>query len=262
MRGLRLAKERVTVCLPAAATVDLLTALEAALAPYDKNKIVEDQSDWHGEWDSWRIQGGEGESALPVRAGCEEDPRLVRMAMHPDGTPRLQSPSRCDGGPREALDFARDRDASARSAREQWTYWHELSACYPGARPLRHFLAIYRGNPSRYSVRDARRDHANQQALQAFTRERLGETSQPVWHEFNDPVDIFAPPMDSYVRRVTAAVIPTAALLTLDRRWVDETSFNGPVIGRERSDQYFEFADRYLDELASDSMVVRVLFHS
>jgi hypothetical protein len=50
---------------------------------------------------------------LPVRAGCENDSRILRVSEPPE----WWDPGRCDGAPRGLLDFAGDR-AAARARAE------------------------------------------------------------------------------------------------------------------------------------------------
>ncbi|MEU4040042.1 hypothetical protein [Streptomyces collinus] len=50
---------------------------------------------------------------------------------------------------------------------------------------------------------------------------------------------------------ITARVLPTSALLTLDGRWIES---GGPDYRRE--------FNAYLDALPPEAMVVRVLYHS
>ncbi len=53
-----MAKERVTVCLPAGHRGEVHEAIGAALAPYDYNREdVPHDPEWMGEWDHWQIDG-------------------------------------------------------------------------------------------------------------------------------------------------------------------------------------------------------------
>ncbi|GAA1245150.1 hypothetical protein GCM10009665_39990 [Kitasatospora nipponensis] len=100
-----------------------------------------------------------------------------------------------------------------------------------------------------------------QPVIRALNAWRESDPGVPWWSRVRDPVGHFAVERDRYVRRVATSVVPTNVLLTLDGEWLDGTCASddpsalvGPV--------YFDFADRYLDALPEDALLVRIRFHS
>jgi hypothetical protein len=103
----------VLVCVAVAAGQPVQDAVAAALAPFEM---------WvhpDGRWDRWRLDGG----SLPVRAGCADDPRLLRPPP-----PEEATPGRCAGAPRGLLDFDPERAAARERAAADWARWHGFAS--------------------------------------------------------------------------------------------------------------------------------------
>ncbi|WP_367137608.1 MULTISPECIES: hypothetical protein [Streptomyces] len=136
-RGRRVAKGIVTVCLPPVPIEEWEEALKAAMAPFNMNQPEPPSGEEpQGEWDWYRVYGGDGDTGLPVLAGHEDDPRIIHNPVFSNGRPRDRRTTRCDGGARGVLDFGTDRSAKAAEATAKWDAWSRFAAPYPTARPL------------------------------------------------------------------------------------------------------------------------------
>ncbi|MFE2015210.1 hypothetical protein [Streptomyces sp. NPDC059491] len=237
-----MAKERITVCLPACEPAELRQAIERAMAPYRYER--EDMpADWVGEWDYWYVSGAGCE--FPVVAGHEGDPRLVREELELSTGPRVLPPGLCDGGPRGLLDFEAARRPAAEQAERNWADWHELAAAHPPAQPFGVFRDRWIADPAGRSHGDVWAEYAAQPAIRALhdrpeLRDRVG----------SQPQDRLGADRAAYVAREAAEVLPTPALLTLDGTWVG-------IAGDERRTWF----NTYLDGLPPEAVVVRVLYH-
>lgn len=240
-----MARERVTVCLPPCDPGDVQDAISAAMAPYDYNREdVPDDPEWMGEWDYWQIDGRGCE--LPVRAGYEDDPRIIRGALTISGTPRVFPPGTCDGGPRGLLDLGAARDPVAAEAARTFREWHEFASHYPPARPLNYFWEKHQAAPQALRGQRVHEDHDSQSVIKALHRERP---------ELRDrvsscPVDYVGDDLEAFVERQAMDVLSTHALLTLDGEW----TYAGTLEGR----RHF---NTYLEQLPPEALVVRVLYH-
>ncbi|MFJ4340781.1 hypothetical protein [Streptomyces sp. NPDC088915] len=207
------------------------------MAPY-RYERDDAPPDWEGEWDHWYVSGAGCE--FPVVAGHEGDPRLVREELELSSGPRVLPPGLCDGGPRRLLDLDAARRPVAEQAERNWADWRELTAGHPAAQPYRVFRDRWPADPMK-----AWAEHDAQPVIEA-----LHERTE-LWDRVgSDPLDLLGTDHASYVAREVAEALPTAALLTLDGAWIG-------IAGDERR-QWF---NDYLDGLAPDTMVVRVLYH-
>jgi hypothetical protein len=251
----------VTVCLPPWAVRDVDKALTEVMAPFDNNLHPQDDgAEFQGEWDWWHIYGRDGErGGLPVRAGHEDDPRIIFRQVLPNGEvrpPRL--PSRCDGGPRGILDFEADRHVYQEAASVRWNLWQEVSSGYPPAEPFAAFRSRTASDPSGYPAERAEREYRNQPVVQAVINDpHLAEK----FKSCGDLVGHFTESEGEYVRRAASRVIPTNVLLTLDGRWIDGLRMVASTRSHPRMQDYWRYANEYLDALEADVIVVRLRFH-
>ncbi|MFE0457936.1 hypothetical protein ACFW1A_01585 [Kitasatospora sp. NPDC058965] len=253
-------RDLITVCLPPTDPGEVPAALAAAMAPfcYDAQPLP-DGTD-QGEWDWWHIFGGDGEDGLAVRAGYEQDPRLVRNPSWSDGGSRPpQPPGRCDGGPRGLLDLDADRAPVASRAGIDWDAWTDFSARFEPAMSQRAMAESVPAGPD--AGRRAYAAFHDQPLIRAVAVRRASDPQAPWWTWVQDPVAHFADGREQYVRRVAARVVPTNVLLTLDGEWLDGT-LNALDPAALVGPAYFDYADRYLESLAEDALMVRLRFHS
>lgn len=244
----------VTICMLDVEESKLQECIVSAMLPYNM------EHDPNNKWDSWVIFGGDADWGLAVRPGHDDDPRLVRNLCYGNGEPRQRWPLRCDGGPKSLLDFDTDRDKEAGLAEADWAEWNAFASDYPAAKPMRYFLNRHSVSPIQYPMVRAWNEYVDQPLIRVV-RKQSGLEAVRLWNEFQDPVTRFGTEQSEYVRRRVARVVPTPALIQTDGEWVDDESF-GDQFDASRWDRYFDVADRYLDALESDAMVVRVRFHS
>ncbi|MEU2612927.1 hypothetical protein ABZ570_15310 [Micromonospora sp. NPDC007271] len=235
-----------TVCLPAQPDGEVTDAVAAALARYDAHVGDDYNEQW--EWDWWHIRGD-----LPVRPEHDGDPRLVHNPVHRDGTTRPRQRLRCDGGPKRMLDLDALRSMAADEARAQWRAWTELARQHPPAEPLSVLLTRY-GDAD-----EARAAHLAQPLVQEVAqRAILGDPHFGTYLLLTDPVAHFAGTEQEHADRAARQAFFTAALVTLDGRWVDAHRMGD---GRADHLAYDRFRAAYLDELDGDAVIVHVLCH-
>ncbi|WP_407839234.1 hypothetical protein ACE1OC_27325 [Streptomyces sp. DSM 116496] len=242
-----------TVCLPPTAPRKIPKAVAAALAPYDIN-LGRDQNPV-GRWDWWAIRAGAGNAylALPQYDG---DRRLVTASTVPRRKADLGplGPLECYGGPRGLLDFDGMRQRAARSYDALLDAWNELSAVHPPARPLTDFLARHEADPESYSPEQAREDHLSQPLVQDVAQRAVaGDPHFGMSLLVNDPVAYFAQEHEESRLWSVRCAVPGFALVTLDGAWTD---------ARTEGEGRWEQANRYLDHLDAEAVVLDVLCHS
>ncbi|MFE9435354.1 hypothetical protein [Streptomyces sp. NPDC006640] len=239
-----MSKERLTVCVPGCAQKDVSRAIDAAMAPYDYNRdegvgvpVVET---W---WDYWKVDGRGCE--FSVAQGYEADPRLIRGTETLNGQPRNVPPSLCDGGPRTLLDLEGPRARAAADERRAFDAWQTFSSAYPPAYPADHFWARHFADPEGYPQAQVIEDYRTQPVIAALS-------DQPELNDLigGDPVARHAYGLDTLIRDATDGVLATQALLTLDGQWL--------TVSSAEQKRYF---NDYLDGLAGDVLVVRVMYH-
>ncbi|WP_433609026.1 hypothetical protein ACQP2P_37145 [Dactylosporangium sp. CA-139114] len=226
----------------------VVEAVAAALEPFDMAYGPD------GRWDRWRIDGW-----LPVRAGCEDDPRVLRVSEPREGW----VPDRCDGAPRGLLDFTLVRSAARERAEAVWAEWYEIARRCPAGRPLGDFLLRHRADPEGYSLDAARLDHRSQPVMQAYIAAHdIGPGV--IWFESNDPIGLFGYEPEPYVGNRVARVVPASELLRLDGVWVEYGDYpnSGNRFDHTSWDAYYRAADAYLDALPGDAYVVQIHIHS
>ncbi|NEC05075.1 hypothetical protein [Streptomyces sp. SID7909] len=241
----------VTVCVPPTAPRKIPQAVAAAMAPYDANLTAE----WNpvGHWDWWAIRAGVGSAymVLPLHDG---DRRLVTATTVPRRKAKLDplGPLECYGGPRGLLDFDGMRQRAARRHDALLAAWTKLAAVHPPARPLAEFVARHEADPESYSPADARRDHLAQPLVQDVAQ-RAVRGDQNFGRSFllNDPVAYFAREHEEARQWSVRCAIPGFALITLDGAWTDADT-----------DGYLDQANRYLDDLDAEAVVIDLLCHS
>jgi hypothetical protein len=263
-----MSKFRVTVCLPSTAAGDPVTAIAAAMHPFDMKidpATGDDGFNPQGEWDWYRMSSYDN---LVVRPEYGGDARLLHEPVPPNGESLPRGSLRCDGGPRGPLDLEGMRAISAADAGATWAVWARFSAEYPPAEPLSAFLSRC-GATSDVPSADldrAKREYLAQPLVQALAQYAVtaGDEHYPNSLVMQDPVTLFACGEHDYVERAAALAVPTFALLTLDGQWTD--SWNAGPLGQFRSDEseaaaYWRLADTYLRNLPGDALIVQLLCH-
>lgn len=240
-----------TVCLPPTAPRKVPRAIAAAMAPYDANLTEE----WNpvGHWDRWAIHSS-ADNAYLVLPPYDGDRRLVTASTVPRRRAELHAlgPRECYGGPRGLLDFDGMRRRAARSHDALLAAWSELTAIHPPARPLAEFLARHESDPERYSLADAKEQHLAQPLVQDVAQRAVaGDPHFGMSFLLNDPVAYFAQEHEEARLWAVRCAVPGFALVTLDGAWTDADT-----------DDHWDQANRYLDGLDADAVVLDVLCHS
>ncbi|MCX4424206.1 hypothetical protein [Streptomyces mirabilis] len=240
-----------TVCLPPTAPRKIPQAVAAAMAPYNVNLTEE----WNpvGHWDWWAIHSSPGNAYL-VLPQHDGDRRLVTASTVPRRKAKLDGlgPLECYGGPRGLLDFHGMRERAARAHDALLTAWTGLTAIHPPARPLADFLARHEADPERYSAADAREEHLAQPLVQDVAQRAVaGDPHFDTSFLLNDPVAYFAQEHEEARLWSVRCAVPGFALVTLDGTWMDADT-----------DGHWEQANRYLDALDAEAVVLDLLCHS
>ncbi|MER5896119.1 hypothetical protein [Streptomyces sp. NPDC001876] len=240
-----------TVCLPPTAPRKVPQAVAAIMAPYDVNLTDE----WNpvGHWDWWAIHSSTGNAYL-VLPPHDGDRRLVTASTVPRRKAKLDAlgPLECYGGPRGLLDFDGMRKRAVRTQDAQLTVWNELTEIHPPARPLTDFVARHEADSERYSLADAREEHLAQPLVQDVAQRAVaGDPHFGTSFLLNDPVAYFAQEHEETRLWSVRCAVPGFALVTLDGEWMDADA-----------DGYWEQANRYLDDLDDQAVVLDLLCHS
>ncbi|MGW7093207.1 hypothetical protein [Streptomyces sp. NPDC054874] len=188
---------------------------------------------------------------LPPHDG---DRRLVTASTVPRRKAQLHAlgPLECYGGPRGLLNFDGMRKRAARAHDDLLAAWSELTATHPPARPLTDFLARHEADPERYSPAAAREEHLAQPLVQDVARRAVA--SDPHFGTsflVNDPVAYFAQEHEESRLWSVRCAVPGFALVALDGSWTDADT-----------DDHWERANRYLDDLDPGVVVLDLLCHS
>ncbi|WP_327387829.1 hypothetical protein [Streptomyces sp. NBC_01207] len=251
-----MAYEPLTVCLPPTDVQQVREAVRRAMAPFDR--MSEDVPWEQAEWDSWSL--GTGRASFAVRPGAESDPQLMRIVEPPSHSARVPlPPSRCDGGPRRLLDLDTKRDAVAGRAHAEWRAWNDFARGFPPGRPMHELRWEYNAVHGLGPDDRFRGTYEQQDVIRAISANP--EVAALVVDK-GDPIRWFAEPEDDYVRRLSAEVNPSDALLTLDGRWLDISSDVYDEETKTDGSSYFEYADDYLRRVPDDCYLVRVRFHN
>ncbi|WP_369032966.1 hypothetical protein [Streptomyces adonidis] len=240
-----------TVCLPPTAPRKVPQAVAAAMAPY--NSELSDEWSPDGHWDWWAIHSGAG-SAYLVLPEYDGDRRLVTARTVPRRKARLDAlgPLECHGGPRGLLDFDAMRNRAAHAYDALLAAWTELTAIHPPARPFAEFLARHEADPEKYSLADAKKEHLAQPLVQEVAQRAVaGDPHFDTSFLLNDPVEYFAQGHEEARLWAVRGAVPGFALVTLDGEWTDA----------ETDDGHWEEANRHLDDLDAETVVVNVLCH-
>ncbi|MFF2010152.1 hypothetical protein ACFVWY_13910 [Streptomyces sp. NPDC058195] len=239
-----------TVCLPPTAPRKIPKAVAAAMAPYDINRAQEGNPEGH--WDWWTIRGGTGNAYL-VRPPHEGDRRLITASTVPRRKAALADlgPLECYGGPRGLLDFDAMRKRASRTQDALLAAWTELTAIHPPARPLTDFLARHESDPDGYSPADAREEHLAQPLVQDVAQRAVaGDPHFGMSFLLNDPVAYFAREFEETRLGAVRCAVPGFALVTLEGTWTDADT-----------EDYWDRANRYLDGLDPEAVVLDLLCH-
>ncbi|NEC85172.1 hypothetical protein [Streptomyces sp. SID12501] len=243
-------KFHATVCLPPTAPRKVPRAVAAALAPYNMG-LAEGQNPV-GHWDWWAIHSSAGNAYL-VLPPYDGDGRLVTASTVPRRKANLGAlgPLECYGGPRGLLDFDGMRNRAARAYDDRLAAWTELTEIHPPARPFTDFLARHEADPENYSRGDAKEEHLLQPLIQDVAKRAIaGDPHFGMSFLTRDPIEYFAHDHEEARQWSARSAVPNFALVTLDGSWTDG-----------ETDGHWEQADRYLEGLDAEAVVIDVLCH-
>ncbi|WP_354637655.1 hypothetical protein [Kitasatospora camelliae] len=261
----------IIVCLPGAAAPRVDEAVAEAMKPFARDGEGAVERD---VWDTYRICGGT--VGLPVKAGHEDDPRLIATRPHGDGTPDPDLPGVAAGAPRGLVDF-RDalRAEVAEHAGRVWDRWQEVAARHPGAE---HEEAFYRrhlasgGTPATYPTSREAAAYQDQPAVRAWAevapalaRPDLADHLRFSWN----PMHIGRVSREDYAAGVASALLPDRNVLTLGGWWYElgedplHGACHGPADCHHRPDveEHGVGVLAYLLALPADTLLVNVRCH-
>lgn len=170
----------------------------------------------------------------------------------------------CDGGPRGLLDFDAMRDHAAAKADAEYDVWDQFWTGLPAevrepAKPWSHFRTIMQAEGRRGEDAKVLRDayHAQPWLRAARQHPKL----DAVW---DCPLDRYGIGREAFVANARADALPGWALLTLDGEWIEAGKMGWWGMSDSTDDSgaaYREAANRYLDELDPEALIVTVDVH-
>lgn len=208
------------------------------------------------KWD-WYQVGGRWSDYFVHRAESVTDPRLIvgEKSWSNKGEPR--KPYRCDGGPRELLDFEALRDAKGLEAAAKYDKWTALIDGLPAAKPWAYFRDQHAATPDAYMIDRAREDYHAQPVYQAAN-------ASEDFRWFTDVIGHFDHSRDEHIDIARTGAVPGYALLTLDGQWIEAGEMGWFGMSGETEDsraEYLKCANSYLDDLPGDTVLVAVDCH-
>ncbi|MFD9566077.1 hypothetical protein [Streptomyces sp. NPDC059994] len=147
----------------------------------------------------------------------------------------------------------------AADAARRWARWRDFSASFADAQPCESLSEGADSGACKYLEALAMAERRNQEILRAAQNDpRVRDLTVGIL----DPVEHYSLPQRDFVKRAVSRLIPTNVLLTLDGRWIDGSLNEESSEIQPRGDDYFFYADEYLENLNDDVVIVRIRFHS
>lgn len=213
------------------------------------------------KWDWWCI-GGRWRNSLHAKAGVQpsmlvlSDPHYTEQYLQPGDEVQKWGPNkgmRCDGGPKGLLDFESMRAEAEAKANERYDRWLKVTDGTPYAEPWSHFYGLFQ--LGELTIDQARNLYRGQPRIEA-----MGKAKDLEWLDNED----FQVGREEYVATARRDAVPGYALITLDRQWMAPGHmgwFGVSSDGPGEREAYNVEANRYLDELADDVLIVQIDCH-
>jgi hypothetical protein len=206
-------------------------------------------------WDWWQT-GGRWTGWFQVRPEYVGHPGVI------NGKPGTMTaantdPDKCDGGPKRVLDLARTRDWAQVDEAENYAKFQKLVEGTPEAELWSSFIARHEADKAGYPIDWAREVYHAQPRVQA-----LKGTDFDFWTA--DALERFQRPREEVLARAAARAVPGFATLTLDGQWKEPGEmgwFGMSTDTPETQDEYYAWANEYVDSLDDEIVLVLVDVH-
>lgn len=215
------------------------------------------------KWDWWVI-GGRWRNSLHAKPGVQasalilSDPHYTERYLKPSDEVQKWADNkglRCDGGPKGLLDFESMRAEAEVKAHCEFDRWLRVTEGTPHAHPWSHFYGLFQlGELTIDGAREKYRAQSRVQALDADEDLR--------WRD--NAIEEFGLGREEYVATARRDAVPGYALITLDRQWMAPGRmgwFGASSDGPGEREAYKVMANKYLDELADDILIVQIDCH-
>ena len=207
-------------------------------------------------WDWWQV-GGRWTGWFQVR------PEYIGHDDMINGKPGLMTRAntdtdRCDGGPKRVLDFARTRDWAQVDEAERYAKFQKLVEGTPEAQLWSSFIARHEADKDGYPIGQARSDYHAQPRVQALKGTDFD------W-DTSEAIERFQRPREEVLARAAARAVPGRALLTLDGQWKEPGTMGWWGMSTdtpESEDEYYAWANEYVDSLDDEIVLVLVDVHT
>jgi hypothetical protein len=273
-----LAGMSIVVCLPPDSAVDVVSALDRVMAPFEAYRGFPSERD---QWERWSIRGGSDGSGFRVLPGMEDDPRLIHDQSIREREPQPSLAGMCAGGPRGLFDLVSPVAEAEIAAGQLWDLFHKLRDELPAVLPLEHFRTLPENHVRYMPVGADPKDYPlvpNSNltpALEQYRAQPLIQRlraapffSTGVVRELPDMLPWFALTREEYVAQQAEDALRRSELLTLDGWWIQlgYVPVHGLCDGldtcphrADRSDPWTraEMA-AYLEHLPDDVIIVRL----
>lgn len=215
------------------------------------------------KWDWWVI-GGRWRNSLHAKPGVDASCLVLSEAhyteeyLKPGDEIQKWAPNkglRCDGGPKWLLDFESMRTEAEAKAHAQFDRWLKVTDGTPHAEPWSHFYGLFQ--LGELTIDQARGLYRGQPRVEA-----LDKDEDLRWHD--NPIEEFGLGREEYVLTARRDAVPGYALITLDRQWMAPGHmgwFGMSSDGPGERGAYKVEANRYLDALADDVLIVQIDCH-
>lgn len=207
------------------------------------------------KWDWWTV-GGRWTGWFRVR------PEYVGHGDVINGEPGLLTEANtdedwCDGGPKRVLDFKRTRDWRQVDEALLYSKFHKLIEGTPDAELWSSFIAQHEADKDGYSIKQARREYHAQPRVQALRDTEFDWST-------SESLERFQRPREEVLARAAACAVPGFATLTLDGQWKEPGKmgwFGMSTDTPESQDEYYAWANEYVDSLDDEIVLVIVDVH-
>jgi len=211
------------------------------------------------KWDWWLIGGRWQRSLVSI---SDADPHLlihgVPGVFGDNDNPYLDSDNRifCDGGPVELLDFHTIRENEATRQLERYDTWQSIVAQHGSPPAWQHLRSLV--EVGEMEIDDARRLYNEHPAIVAAGKAEIYSFMS------RSPEEEFGLNRDEFADNARRDAVPGWALITLDGKWAEAGKMGFWAISDATEDStrnYKEFANRYLESLPKDTIIVMLDCH-
>lgn len=216
------------------------------------------------KWDWWVI-GGRWRNSLHAKPGVQADLLVLsdrhyteRYLKEGDEVQKWAPNKglRCDGGPKGLLDFESMRAEAEAEANGEFDRWEKAIEGTPHAKPWSHFRGLF--ELGEITIDQARNLYGGQPRIEALRKDEHFRYAD------SDQLEAFELGREEYVATARRDAVSGYALITLDRQWMAPGRmgwFGMSSDGPGEREGYKVEANRYLDALADDVLIVQIDCH-